>query len=48
MKPPKPALERWPINQIDNISDVLFVGHAFEGFFWEGDERAEALSELTV
>jgi hypothetical protein len=42
------CLEGWPIDQIDNIPDILFVGHAFEGFFRESDESAEALGELTV
>jgi hypothetical protein len=55
-KPPCPPCEdpsslfseARPINEVDDIADVLFVGHAFEGFFRERDEEAEALGHLTV
>jgi hypothetical protein len=33
-------LKRWPKNEIDNIADILFVGHAFEAFFRESDDGA--------
>jgi len=55
LRRPTPKVEcRWtssnrrPINEIDNVADVLFVGHAFEGFFRESDQGTEALGELTV
>jgi hypothetical protein len=41
-------LKRRTINEVDDVADVLFVGHAFEGFFRERDEEAEALGHLTV
>ncbi len=41
-------LERRPKNEIDNIADILFVGHAFEAFFRESDDGAQAAGELTV
>ena len=41
-------LQRRAINEVDDVADVLFVGHALESFFRESDEGTEVFRDLAI
>ena len=36
----------WSVEEIDEVANILFVGHGIGGFWREGDERFEEVGEI--
>ena len=39
---------RWAVDKVDDVADVLFVGHALESFVRESNQGTEVFRDLAI